>query len=162
MLLQKYLLAAAGLCCPFLCLAQCTSAPSASLLTIVSEGPDVCPGVAVEFGARYNGSCTNFIDEGITNVTWTVSPTPTSIEDNAGMAGCAIASKNNSGVLITFPSSPTLYNVTITATNACGTSGSSSPYVVTVESCLDLTGKKVALVRALAVADLTRLVAWTK
>lgn len=108
----------------------CTGAPLASSLSIVSQGPDVCPDVPVSFGARYGGSCTNYLDAGITNVNWMVSPAAKQIVSNAGTAGCGHGT--NSGVTITFNPTPTMYNVTITASNVCGTSGTSSPYVVTI------------------------------
>ena len=104
--------------------------PDYTKLSIVSQGPNVCPNVPVMFGARYNGNCTNLNAAGITNINWNVSPTPTQIVYNAGTAGCGPG--NNSGVTIKFPSQPTQYNVRISAQNACGTSDLSNAYVVQV------------------------------
>jgi hypothetical protein len=111
------------------------SIPDYSRLSIVSQGPSVCAGVNVGFGARYDGNCTNLLAAGITNVTWTVSPSPTSITNNAGTSGCG-ASANNSGVQIKFGSASTNYNVSINATNVCGTSFQSDAYVVTTKSAI--------------------------
>ncbi len=102
-------------------------------LTVVGEGPGICPNVPIMFGARYNGSCANFNAAGISDITWNVSPTPTQIVYNDGTAGCT-GSVNNAGVTIKFPASPTQYNVKITATNACGTTSFSTPYVVQIMS----------------------------
>lgn len=102
--------------------------PNWSQLSIVSEGPSICPNVPVMFGARYAGNCTNFLNEGITNVTWSVAPNPAQIVSDAGTAGCSRG--NNSGVTIRFNPNPTMYNVRISATNACGTSGLSNAYPV--------------------------------
>jgi hypothetical protein len=100
-------------------------------LSVVGEGPGICPNVPIMFGARYNGNCTNFNAAGITDITWNVAPTPTQIVYNAGTAGCT-GSVNNAGVTIKFPSTSTQYNVKITATNACGTTSFCTPYVVTI------------------------------
>ena len=108
--------------------------PDWSKLSIVSQGPTVCPNVPVGFGARYDGNCTNFLAMGITNVLWSVSPSPTQIVYNAGTSGCGEA--NNSGVTIKFPGQSTSYyvNVRVSATNVCGTSFQSDAYLVQVKS----------------------------
>jgi hypothetical protein len=107
-----------------------SGAPNASLLNIVSQGPPWCANVPISFGVNYNGSCTNFQSEGITNVTWWVAPTPTQIINNAGLAHCTIGT--NSGVEIKFSRSSTMYNVRASATNACGTSGLNTALFVTL------------------------------
>lgn len=104
--------------------------PDYTKLSIVGEGPMICPNVPVMFGARYSGNCTNFADAGITNVNWNVSPSPAQITLDAGTAGCSHG--NNSGVTIRFFPNPTQYNVRITAENACGVSALSSAHVVTL------------------------------
>ncbi len=111
----------------------CTAAPDYNNLSVVSQGPSVCPNVPVAFGARYNSSCTNLVAAGITNIQWSVSPAAAQIVSNAGTAGCG-PGITNSGVTIRFNPNPTQYNVRITAQNACGTSSLSNGYVVTFMS----------------------------
>jgi hypothetical protein len=104
--------------------------PDASKLSIVSQGLSVCPNVPIGFGARYSSNCSNFADAGITNVNWTVSPSPAQIVLDAGTTGCSHG--NNSAVTIRFFPNPTQYSVRITAENACGVSGLSSPLGITI------------------------------